>query len=164
MREYINLVEKMVHLDSRHMDGYDVALNPSREEWQRYFSKNGAAGVLMQDGVTIVVGDGSCLDHESLMKMASLDPQNELFRLQIYDNKAHIEMWDHKIEAWSDGGGDDSTLTPELIEEIAQFKKADRMEAARLVKRAVTKFMGDVPVIVELKTGTNPEGYLEEVY
>ena len=107
MRNFIDIVEKIVHRDTIKYSSEDwkntvVAINPTKAEfWSENFrqAKNGAstefpsaAGVFMQNG-TIVVGDGHSLSHEDICDCAGLDINDEKFRLQIYNEKVYVEIW-----------------------------------------------------------------------
>lgn len=80
-----------------------VAINPTKTEfWSPNFrqAKDGsvtqmpdAAGVLMQDRKTVVIGCGHCLAHDTICGYAGLDINNELFRLQIHNGAVHAELW-----------------------------------------------------------------------
>lgn len=145
MREWIalatNLSEQIVHKD-RFVGQHNtkktvVAINPTRAEWEANFPK-GAGGVLLKDG-RIVVGDGDCLDHSAILDFAGIDYREELCRLQIWKTWAHIELWiDDEYF-----GEDDRAKVVHAMEQKLGMTMAE-LEA--LAKKALSRFMGDIPL------------------
>jgi hypothetical protein len=148
---------------------YDIAINPSRQEWAINFPE-GAAGVYMQDG-TLVVGNGPALDHISLVQMASLEPDHEKYRLQIMD-AIYVELWEEGLG--EDDYGDraetgEAIGTPAWIEQHTRYKKAMRQQIANeLMSSPNVKRLGlRVGIMIEDSLGlpnSNSNIWLKEVY
>ena len=98
------LIERVIRIDAFNAGdkAFVGCIQPSKLEWQHNFPK-GAAGVYLTDG-RIIVGDGSCLDHQSLMDNLSIDNSLEMFRLQLGHTKGFVELWiDEEYEATPEG-------------------------------------------------------------
>ncbi len=115
MRNWITLVEKVVH----RADGYIIAIEPTKLEWTTNF-RRGAAGVFLKDG-RVVVGDGSCLDHDSVVSMASLDQNLRKYTMQLGPTRGFAELW----------------LMDESADEMMNMSEAEKAAAVdkELVKR-----------------------------
>jgi hypothetical protein len=141
---------------------YDIAINPTRQEWAVNFP-NGAAGVYMQDG-TLVVGEGPALDHISLVQMASLDAAHEKYRLQIRD-AIYVELWEEGLaEDDEEGLG-----TPAWIERHTRYPKAVREQIARELASAPSvkrlRLRVGIMIIDSLGVPNNNQGiWLKEAY
>jgi hypothetical protein len=143
----------IVHADPFVQHGHTrrtiIAINPSRQCWEAAFPR-GAAGVLLMDG-QIVVGDGDCLAHDTVLDLASIDRDMEEFRLQMYSGMAVAEIWLEDAAGLMD--------CDEQVHEAVRNRYGrglDEIEAK--VRRAVERFMPDAAVraIPKDMDGTEP--------
>jgi hypothetical protein len=155
MRKWIDIIalsEQVVYRD-RFVQQHNtkktvVAINPTKAEWLTNFP-NGAAGVYCRDG-RIVVGDGNCLDHSSILDYAEVPYSQELCRLQIHPSKGlYAELW--IPDEYEDA--DSETIIRFLETEIDMTFE----ELKTKLKTAVNSFMGSVEVeIIPMQYASGP--------
>lgn len=56
-----------------------------------------AAGIIMKNG-DIAIAEGHAMSHDRICDLAGLDINNELYRLQIYDQGIFVELWFENID------------------------------------------------------------------
>ena len=111
-----------------------VAIDPTRAEWDAFFPE-GAAGVLCRDG-RMIVGDGVCLDHLTLMGLAGVPEEQEAYRLQLYRDRVWAEVWTNFDE--------DAYLSAEGIRTLVWSEYGEHLDVIEeRVRNAASKFMPD---------------------
>lgn len=136
-QKMISLIsEQIVHRDTVKLNPGDwlstvVAVNPTKGEfWSANFRQGkgdelepypSAAGLILTDG-TVLVGTGHSMAHHDLCDLSGHDIDNELFRLQIYDQKVDVELW------LPEGNGDGEVMVEDSLEDkIAAAEKMTGM-------------------------------------
>lgn len=126
-----------------------VLVNPTKAEWEMLGKEypRGAAGVIMKNG-DFIVGNGDATSHEDLCNHANMNIRNEYARVQLSRTAAYLELWSDTFSEWS--SYEQKTPLPPFdavqIEVLANYGKTLE-ELEQLLKKKVSKFMGDVPVM-----------------
>ena len=156
------LGEKITYVD-RDYGGHIAALNPTRSEWNAKFP-NGAGGVLMKNG-HIVIGAGEAYSHSDIMHDAGVNWEDEWARLQIWDGKIQVELWDDLPDSfWGKGISrmSEKDVTPEQFESLTEHPLAERKKIGEHLRNSkmVSRFYDLKELIV---TVTSTEGNYEWV-
>jgi hypothetical protein len=159
MRDLITLCESLGHKVMRDgPQGGVFALNPTRREWVANFAERGAAGVVLSDG-SLAVGDAPALDHPSILLALSIPVTMERYRLQIFNQRIVVELWDELDEPEGD-------ITDDQIEATTRYPKSVRIQIASEVNRCPAVQRLGFPVVIQLRTGVGCEdrGFGQDIW